>query len=299
MLLTKQFSLSETRSIGLLGIGLVGSALSARLIAAGYAVAGYDPAPEAAPRLAGLGGRPLSSVAAVGQACRRLVLSLPTSDEVEMVMAQLGPTLVPGDLVIDTTTGDPDRVESLAQSLSRQGIEYLDASLGGSSRQIALGEGIVMCGATDFGFAAAGDLLRNFGAPVFHTGAPGSGTRMKLVLNLVLGLQRAILAEGLEFARRGGVDPRLALEVLAAGPAYAKVMDTKGHKMLARDFEPEARLAQHWKDVRLILAMAGQNGAHLPFSLVHEELLAGACELGYGVEDNSAIIKMFAEAEER
>lgn len=271
--------------------------MAARLIAAGYTVAGYDPAPEAGPRLAGLGGRPLPSAAAVGRECRRLVLSLPTSDEVETAMAELASTLAPGDLVIDTTTGDPDRVESLAQVLNRRGIEYLDASLGGSSRQIALGEGMVMCGATDFGFAAAADLLHNFGTPVFHTGAPGSGTRMKLVLNLVLGLQRAILAEGLEFARRGGVDPQRALEVLAAGPAYAKVMDTKGHKMLARDFHPEARLSQHWKDVRLILAMAGENGAHLPFSRVHEELLAAACELGYGAEDNSAIIKMFSEVE--
>jgi 3-hydroxyisobutyrate dehydrogenase-like beta-hydroxyacid dehydrogenase len=295
LLLTKQISLSEKRSIGLLGVGLVGSALGARLIAAGYPVCGYDPVPDAGPRLASLGGRSLASEREVGRECRRLVLSLPTSDDVDAVMAALDDELAAGDLIIDTTTGDPERVEHLAQSLQARGIEYLDASLGGSSRQIALGEGIVMCGATDFGFAAAGDLLRNFGSTVFHTGLPGSGTRMKLVLNMVLGLQRAILAEGLEFARRSGVDPQRALEVLQAGPAYAKVMDTKGQKMLTRDFRPEARLAQHWKDVRLMLASAGQNGAHLPFSRVHEELLAAACDRGLGGEDNSAIIRMFAE----
>ena len=289
--MTKEFSQSESRPIGLLGIGLVGSALAARLIAAGYPVAGYDPAPEAGPRLLGLGGRSLPTARAVGRLCHRFVFSLPTSDEVEAVVEEL--SLAAGDLIIDTTTGDPARVESLSRGLAQQGVEYLDASLGGSSRQIALGEGIVMCGASDAGFAAAADLLRNFGAPVFHTGEPGSGTRMKLVLNLVLGLQRAILAEGLEFARHGGVDPQRALEVLAAGPAYAKVMDTKGLKMLNGDFRPEARLAQHWKDVRLMLAMAGENGAHLPFTRLHEELLAAACDLGYGPEDNSAIIKMF------
>ena len=178
--------------------------------------------------------------------------------------------------------------------MHQRGVEYLDASLGGSSRQIALGESIVMCGATDAGFAAAGDILRNFGATVFHTGLPGSGTRMKLVLNLVLGLQRAVLAEGLEFARSSGVDPQRALEVLQAGPAYARVMDTKGQKMLTRDFRPEARLEQHRKDVGLMLVSAKQNGAYLPFTRLHEELLAAACERGWGGEDNSAIIKMFA-----
>jgi len=293
MPLTKHISLSEKRSIGLLGVGLVGSALGARLIAAGYPLSGYDPAPDAGLRLAALGGRLLPSEREVGRECRRLVFSLPTSDDVESVIARL--ELEPGDVIIDTTTGDPDRVECLARSLQKKGVEYLDASLGGSSRQIALGEGIVLCGATDFGFAAAADLLRNFGATVFHTGLPGSGTRMKLVLNLVLGLQRAILAEGLEFARCSGVDPQRALEVLQAGPASAKVMDTKGQKMLTRDFRPEARLAQHWKDVRLMLASAEQNGAHLPFTRVHEELLAAACDRGWGAEDNSAIIKMFAE----
>ncbi len=276
-------------------MGLVGSALAARLIAAGYPVLGYDPAPEAGPRLAALGGRFLPHGRDVGRECRRLVFSLPASDDVDAVVSELAGELKAGDLIIDTTTGDPDRVEALAHSLGQKGIEYLDASLGGSSRQIALGEGIVMCGATDFGFAAAADLLRNFGSNVFHTGLPGSGTRMKLVLNLVLGLERAILAEGLEFARRSGVDPQRALEVLQAGPAYAKVMDTKGQKMLTRDFRPEARLAQHWKDVRLMLASAKQNGACLPFTRVHEELLSGACDRGWGAEDNSAIIKMFAE----
>lgn len=276
----------------MLGVGLVGTALSARLRAAGYAVAGYDPVPEAAERLKALGGRWLGSAAEVSRECRRVVLSLPTSDEVERVVTQM--ELRPGDLIVDTTTGDPGRVEALAAALAGRGVEYLDASLGGSSRQIGAGEAIVMCGATAAGWAAAEDLWPSFGREVFHTGEPGSGTRMKLVMNLVLGLQRAVLAEGLEFARHSGVDPERALAVLQAGPASAKVMETKGRKMLTGDFQPEARLAQHWKDVRLMLASGQEHGAYLPLTRVHEELLAAACERGWGGEDNSAIIRMFA-----
>ena len=272
----------------------MGSALGARFHAAGYEVWGYDPAPDAPARLAQFGGRWLSSERAVGHQCRQLVLSLPTSDEVEAVIALLSGELTPGHLIVDTTTGDPSRVEQMARSLADRGVTYLDASLGGSSRQIALGEAIVMCGATDAGFREANHLLSHCGARVFHTGLPGSGTRMKLVLNLVLGLERAVLAEGLEFARHSGIDPGRALEVLQAGPTYAKVMDTKGHKMLNGDFRPEARLAQHAKDVGLILASAAQNGARLPLTTLHQELLAEACDRGWGGEDNSAIIKVFA-----
>jgi 2-hydroxy-3-oxopropionate reductase len=77
---------------------------------------------------------------------------------------------------------------------------------------------------------------------------------MKLVVNLVLGLNRAVLAEGLAFSRACGFDPNDALRILAAGPAYSRAMDMKGRKMLDEEFSPQARLSQHLKDVRLILA---------------------------------------------
>ena len=70
-------------------------------------------------------------------------------------------------------------------------------------------------------------------------------------------------------------------------------MDIKGRKILTGDFTPEARLAQHLKDVRLILHTGDKLGAILPLSRVHESLLSNAAEIGYGGEDNSAIIKMF------
>jgi len=208
---------------------------------------------------------------------------------IEIITAHLHP----GDILIDTTTGHPDEVEATALRLAEQGVCYLDATLGGSSNQIANGEATIICGAPADAFAAIEPLLRCLGAPVFHTGPTGSGTRMKLVLNLVLGLERAVLAEALEFARHSGIDPAHALEVLRSGPAYSRVMDTKGEKMLHNDFQPQARLAQHWKDVRLMLECAGRNGAFLPLTRVHDQLLSVASESGWGGEDNSAIIKVF------
>ena len=76
---------------------------------------------------------------------------------------------------------------------------------------------------------------------------------MKLVTNLVLGLNRAALAEGLAFAEAIGLAPADALEVLLNCPAYSRTMDAKGPKMVAGDFAPQAKLSQHLKDVRIIL----------------------------------------------
>src|SRR5262249_57435997 len=138
------------------------------------------------------------------------------------------------------------------------------------------------------------DVFGCFARQVFHVGPCGSGARMKLVVNLVLGLNRAVLAEGLSFARAVGVEPRHALELLKAGTAYSRVMDTKGEKMLRRDFRPQAKLSQHLKDVRLILSLGKKAGAKLPLSMRHLKLLEQLKVAGCGEMDNSAIIKAFS-----
>ena len=116
---------------------------------------------------------------------------------------------------------------------------------------------------------------------------------MKLVTNLVLGLNRAALAEGLAFAEAAGVDPQAALEVLRGSAAYSRQMDTKGDTMLTGDYAPVARLSQHLKDVRLMLALADRTGLSLPLSNTHRELLERAEDLGLGELDNSAIRRVW------
>ena len=280
--------------IGLIGIGLLGTSLAARLRGAGFGVGGYDQDPAAMGRLRELGGRALASAAEVTTSCRRIVLSLPGPADVEGTVVLMEPVLTAGAIILDTTTGDPTSVEALARRLADRGVTFLDATIGGSSRQVAAGEAIVVCGGAGAAFEACHDILSCFGRAAFHTGAAGTGTRMKLVMNLALGLHRAVLAESLEFARRNGIDPAEALEILRRGPSYSRVMDTKGDKMLRRDFAPEARLAQHLKDVRLILQTGAAAGARLPLSEVHQTLLEEAVEMGHGDDDNSAVIQVFA-----
>jgi len=195
--------------------------------------------------------------------------------------------------VIDTTTGEPEEMAGFGARLAGRSIAYLDATIGSSSRQVREGEAILICGGDPAAFARCADLFALCCRKAFHVGPCGSGARMKLALNLVLGLNRAVLGEGLEYARACGIDPAEALEILKAGPAYSRAMDTKGRKMLTGDFEPEARLSQHLKDVRLILAAGERCGAKLPLTTVHRALLEQAEAAGYGASDNSAIIHVF------
>jgi 3-hydroxyisobutyrate dehydrogenase-like beta-hydroxyacid dehydrogenase len=267
--------------VGLIGLGLLGSAICARLRAAQFEVIGYD---------IDSSKTEAQSAEQALRAGNLLLLSLPDSNAVASVLDLIEPALTAGQLVIDTTTGDPEQASAFGPRLAARGVGFIDAAIAGSSEQLREGAVNVLAGGPPEVIAVARPLFETFSQNVFHIGPWGSGARMKLVSNLVLGLNRAVLAEGLVFAERLGIDPAVALEALKAGSTYSRVMDNKGPKMLARDYTPQARLSQHRKDVRLMLEAAGNA---LPLSTKHAELLARAEELGYGPADNSAIIEVF------
>ena len=120
----------------------------------------------------------------------------------------------------------------------------------------------------------------------------GAASRFKLVHNLILGLNRAALAEGLAFAEALGFDASDSLSILRETPATSAALEAKGEKMAKRDFNPpQARLSQHLKDVRLIRQLAEEIGAATPLSDAHQTLLKRAEALGLGESDNSAVIE--------
>ena len=94
----------------------------------------------------------------------------------------------------------------------------------------------------------------------FHVGKIGDGGRAKLAVNLILGLNRLALAEGLVFAERLGLDPAAFLEVARGSASYSQVMETKGPKMVRGDFSPEGRVKQTLKDCHLMLDQAAAVG---------------------------------------
>lgn len=283
-------------TLGLIGLGLVGTALVERFTAAGARVVGYDVDPAAMDRVSERidVARTPTHVAAKA---RRIVLSLPNSDVVDEVVDGvdgLVERLQPGDLIVDTTTADPVRSAALAGRLRERRVRFVDATILGSSEQVRHGEVTVLAGGSDEDIAACDDLFSAFARRTFPMGPNGKGAEAKLVVNLVLGLNRLVLAEGLVLGMKSGIDPERLLEVLRGGAAYSRVMDMKGEKMLRGDFTPQARLAQHLKDVDLILEHGRRTGAPLLVSALHAQLLRSAVAAGEGDLDNSAIVEVLA-----
>jgi len=124
----------------------------------------------------------------------------------------------------------------------------------------------------------------------FQVGKIGDGGRAKLAVNLILGLNRLALAEGLVFAERLGLDPAAFLAVARGSASYSQVMVTKGPKMLSGDFSPEGRAKQTLKDVHLMLDQAAGVGQKLAMLEVHADVLEACVRAGEADLDNSVVI---------
>lgn len=275
--------------IGVIGLGLMGAAITERLLEHGYHVTVWNRTREKAVPLIAKGAEWSDNLVAN---CQRIILSLYTTEVVEEVLERFHAGLHPGQVIVDTTTGQPEQTAALASRLAALGVHYLDAPISGSSQQTRDGEAIVIVGGAPAMFQACADLWRVLGAKVFHAGPCGSAAKMKLITNLVLGLNRAALAEGLAFAEALGVSPAAALEVMAGSNAYSKAMDVKGQKMVERNFTVQARLSQHLKDVHLMLDAAAAADISLPLTETHRRLMEQAEAVGLGDQDNSAIIEV-------
>jgi 3-hydroxyisobutyrate dehydrogenase-like beta-hydroxyacid dehydrogenase len=282
--------LSAPPRLGIAGLGLLGGAFAERALRGGWHVAGYDPEPSACERFQALGGELVESPAVLARYSDRVLLVLPHDGISQEVLDAMRPELRPNAIVLDATTGDPDAMAEIGRRLEADRIAYLDATVSGSSAHVRAGDGVLMVGGPAAAFAACGELFSILARQTLYGGPCGSGARLKLITNLVLGLNRAALAEGLVLAERLGVDGELALAALRTGVAYSRIMDTKGEKMLRGDFNPQAKLAQHRKDVELMLTAAARHGQNLPLTMVHRELLVLAEQLGFADQDNSAVI---------
>lgn len=281
-------------TIGIAGCGLMGSACAARLIAAGHSVIGYDIDAAKAAALAARGGKAAATLADLARDCRVVILAVFNTDQVETTSAALLAALpadAPPLTVVCVSTCDPDRIAALAARLPPDRLRFVEMPVSGTSEQAGRGEALGLVGGDPAAAAAISDVLDALCPRRHHLGAAGNGGRAKLAINLILGVNRAALAEGLVFAERMGLDPGAFLGVARDSAAYSQIMDIKGRKMVAGDFTPHGKIAQTLKDFSLMLEVAGKLKQQLPLASTYTDIVEGCMKAGEAELDNAAVIR--------
>jgi 3-hydroxyisobutyrate dehydrogenase-like beta-hydroxyacid dehydrogenase len=280
--------------VAIIGLGLMGEVYAQRLLDAGIAVSGYDVDPATRARLKEIGGEPAGMIADLAKPARCILIAVFSTAQVEDVIENhLLPALGEGSnkIVLCMSTCDPDQVAALAARVVPRGIRYLDVPVSGTSDQVRRGDGVALIGGDKAIADEVAPILDALFVRRFHVGKIGDGGRAKLAVNLILGLNRLALAEGLVFAERMGLDPAAFLEVAKGSASYSQVMETKGPKMVRGDFSPEGRVKQSLKDAHMMLDQGTALGQPLKSLQVHVDTLEACVKAGEAELDNSAIIK--------
>jgi 2-hydroxy-3-oxopropionate reductase len=278
------------------GVGLLGTAVAEVLLKGGYPVMGYDIVPERMAALTGMGGKAAGSAAEVARSGGAVFTILPTLDSVEEAIT--GPAGVLEGAGADTTiiqmsTISPDLAVRMGETAGARGVAFLDAPVSGTSSMVARRDCVVTVGGERSAFEGCRPVLEALAKRVFYVGPCGRGSYLKLVTNLVMGLNGVVLAEGLTLARRAGLDPTQTLQILSQGAAASKILDVRGPLMVEGRFDPLMKIDLFLKDIRLMLEAGQHLHVPLPLTGMMQQLYTAAFAGGQAKEDLSGIIRLY------
>ena len=285
------------QTIGFVGLGAMGSRIARRQLDAGHQVFGTNRTKSKAQALIdhGLEWRATPrEVAAAGD----VVFSMVT-DDAALEAITSGPDgilagLTEGKVFVDMSTVSPRTSRELAERVRALGAEMVDAPVSGSIPQAEAGTLAIMVGGGDEAFATAEPLLRELGQTVTHVGGNGQGLLLKLAINISLAVQTLAFSEGLLLAERGGIDPRLAAEVMSTSSIGSPMLKARVPLLLDLPKDAWFDVALMEKDVRLARSAGDELGVSLPSSGVVDDVLAHAIELGYAHRDLAALHEVLA-----
>jgi 3-hydroxyisobutyrate dehydrogenase len=279
----------ERARVSVLGTGIMGSAMARNLVAAGLDTTVWDRSREATAPLAAAGAVVAASARDAIRDARVVITMLPDADVVESVLFADGPPPFAtgaawaqmGTIGLTATTGLAGRLGRV-----RPDVMFVDAPVSGSKGPAEAGQLLILASGPAAAEPVVAPAFAAIGRKTVWLGAPGQGSRMKLVVNTYLSFLIEGVAEALELGRRLGIDPAGLDAVLEGGPLDAPLADAKLHKIARGDFTPEFPLRWALKDVDLAIA-AGQ-GASLPMLAALSRQWHSAVEAGYGRDDVSA-----------
>jgi 3-hydroxyisobutyrate dehydrogenase-like beta-hydroxyacid dehydrogenase len=278
--------------VGIIGLGLMGIALCERLIGANHPVLGFDIDPTRCDALTAIGGATAASVRELTDKSRTIVIAVYSGEQVEAVLGEIAMGAgSAAPVMICTTTCAPDEILRVAERAAGANIPLVEAPISGTSAEVRDGTATALvAGETDI-VESTHALLAILCPHRVCVGKIGDASRTKLAINLILQSNRAALAEAIVFATRLGLDGHTFLAAARESAAYSRVMDSKGEKMLARDFRPQSHISQTLKDAELILREAKRRGLHLPMTSIQADLLRAAIALEGPDSDSASVIE--------
>src|SRR6266403_4885787 len=286
--------------IGFIGLGIMGSRMAANLQKHGYSLVLFNRTRAKAEPLLGPCGTFADSPAELAQQVDVLFTMLADPGAVEQ--AALGDNgflerLRPDALWVDCSSVKPSFSKKMASEAARRHVHFVDAPVTGSAPVAAEAKLTFWVGARTADLEKVRPLLLCMGNKIVHTGGNGTGTSMKMVINLLLGNAMAAFAEAMALGEGLGLSSKMLFDSLLGTPAVAPFLAAKRDKIDNRNYEAEFPLRWMQKDMHLATASAYETGVALPLTNVTKEMYRLAMRDGHATEDFSAIYEFVTDNE--
>lgn len=290
----------NTPIVAFIGLGSMGLGMAKNLLKAGHKVIGVDPSAAAREAFTAEGGAIAPSPAAAATEADIVVVAVVNAQQVEAVLyGDEGAVarLRKGGLVMQCATVPPAFARMLGERLAGSGHRLLDAPMSGGRARAESGELTFMASGAAAAFADAESVLSATSAKVFRLGdAPGIGSLVKTVNQLLAGVHIAAAAEAMALAAKAGADTRAVYEVISASAGNSWMFGNRVPHMLDDDYSPLSAVEIFVKDLGLVLNTAHDIRLPVPLAAAAHQLFLAAAGAGWGKLDDAAVVKVYEQA---
>ncbi len=284
-------------NIGFVGVGRMGANMARRLKDCGWPIAAvYDIRPKIARELANELGCVAAEQLKVVTALSDVIFTV-VSDDKAMKKIYNGGLLsrARGKLFINCATVSPAIHLWVEQKCDRKGAQCLEACMASSMPQARNGTLYLMCGGRTEAFERARPILTKLsteGQTLRYIGPTGRAAQVKALVNMVMNINTAALAEGLGLGEALGLDLTMLREVFSQTGANSRVLQTDGEDMQNREHTCFFSAAHAAKDSGIALKLAKEQGLHLPLAAATKKQFDRLVQAGFGELDKSAIAEL-------
>ncbi len=286
--------MSATR-VGFIGLGRMGRPMSLNILKKGFPLTVSNRSRGVVDELAGEGATPAGTPAEVAAQAEIVCLCLPVPATVEEVV--LGPDGVregikPGSVVLDFSTIGPSTCRQVAAALQEQNVSYVDAPVSGGTTGAEAGTLTIMVGGERREYERVLPVLQAVGKKIVYAGPVGAGAVVKLMNQLLVGINLAGAAEAMVLGTKAGVDPQLLYDTISSATGNSFQLQRCFPDLIFKgDFTNMFSVDLLHKDLALGVEVGKENRVRLLLGALALQIFEEARDLGFGGEDIAAVIQ--------
>lgn len=289
--------MSDPQTVTIIGLGSMGFGAATALLQAGFHVKGVDLRSAVLEEFAALGGQPYATAEQAGASDIVFVFVVNAAQTNQVLFGSNGAVSQSrqGTVFVLCVTMEPSSCIAIAAELEAAGMLVIDAPVSGGKQKAATGELTVMGSGSQQAFEKAALALNAIAAKVFHLDdKPGTGSKVKMINQLLAGVHIAATAEALTLSARLGLDLATVFDVIRVSAGASWMFENRGPHIVEGDYATRSAVDIFVKDMGIVTAEASALGASTPLSETALCLFREAAQAGLGLEDDAAVAKILA-----